>query len=54
MYTQKRYYRNMTPLAAKTIRDLYFTGRMKQKDIARMFNIRQGSVSRIISGQSWA
>lgn len=50
----KRHYRHMTPKAAKVIRDLYFVGRLKQHEIGRMFGLRQHSVSRIVSGQSWS
>lgn len=35
------------------IRDLYFVGKLKQYEIGRMFGLRQGSVSRIVSGQVW-
>ena len=49
----KRFYRGMSPLAARAIRDLYFVGKLRQTDLARMFGIRQNSVSRIVSGQVW-
>jgi DNA-binding transcriptional regulator LsrR (DeoR family) len=49
----KRSYRHMTPKAANLIRDLYFVGKLKQHEIGRMFGLRQGSVSRIVSGQVW-
>jgi DNA-directed RNA polymerase specialized sigma subunit len=45
----KRHYRHMNPRAARVIRDLYFVGRLKQHEIGRMFGLRQGSVSRIVS-----
>jgi DNA-binding MarR family transcriptional regulator len=50
----KRHYRDMTPKAARVIRDLYFVGKLKQREIGRMFGIRQHSVSRIVSGQVWS
>lgn len=50
---KKTFYKHMTPLAAKVIRQLYFVGKLRQVDIARMFDIGQGSVSRIVSGQVW-
>lgn len=50
----KRYYRHSTPMTARVIRDLYFVGKLKQHEIGRMFGLRQGSVSRIVSGQVWA
>jgi predicted transcriptional regulator len=43
----------MNPLAAKTIRQLYFEGRLRQWEIAWLFKITQASVSRIISGHVW-
>ena len=49
----KRHYRHMNPRAARVIRDLYFIGKLKQHEIGRMFGLRQGSVSRIVSGQVW-
>ena len=45
--------RGMTPLAARVMRELYFVGKLRQTDLARMFGIRQSSVSRIVSGQVW-
>ncbi len=50
----KRHYRTMTPLAAHVMRDLYFIGKLKQHELARMFGILQGSVSRVLSGQVWS
>lgn len=52
-YTQKRSYRNSSPLVARVARDLYFVGKLKQRDIGRMFGLRQHSVSRMVSGQTW-
>jgi DNA-binding transcriptional regulator LsrR (DeoR family) len=49
----KSKYRHMTPRAAHAIRDLYFIGKLKQREIGRMFGLRQHSVSRIVSGQVW-
>ena len=49
----KRFYQNMNPEKAALARRLYFVDRLKQKDIAARLGILQGSVSRIISGQSW-
>jgi predicted transcriptional regulator len=46
-------YRHSTPLMARVMRDLYFVGKLRQIDLARMFGIRQSSVSRIISGKVW-
>lgn len=50
----KKHYRDMTPKVAAVMRDLYFIGRLKQREIGRMFGKRQGSVSRIVSGQVWS
>jgi DNA-directed RNA polymerase specialized sigma subunit len=44
----------MSPMAAKAMRELYFVGRLKQHEIGKMFGLRQGSVSRVISEQVWA
>ena len=49
----KRYYRHMSPLAARAIRELYFVGKLKQREIGRLFGIKQNTVSRIISGLVW-
>jgi len=38
---------------AAQIRDLYFSRQKKQTELAVMFGLAQGSVSRIISGQVW-
>ena len=49
----KRYYKHMNPDKANAIRHLYFKERKKQREIAELFGIAQGSVSRIISGMVW-
>lgn len=49
----KRRYRHSSPLVAMVARELYFVGRLKQHEIGRMFGLRQCSVSRIVSGQTW-
>lgn len=53
MKWKKSYYGNMTKEKAHRIRELYFTGLWKQTELAEMYNIRQGSVSRIVSGAVW-
>ena len=53
MNRPKRYYRHSSPIMARAARELYFVGRLKQHQIARMFGLRQHSVSRIVSGQTW-
>lgn len=50
----KRHYRHMNKRKADLMRELYFVGKIKQADLGRMFNMRQSSVSRIISGLVWA
>ena len=50
----KGWYRHMTFDKAEEIRKLYFSRQMKQKELAEKFGIRQPSVSRIVSGQTWA
>ena len=49
----KRRYRHMTPEIAEFVRWLYFHGKLKQRQIGDMIGLRQGSVSRIVSGQVW-
>jgi len=39
---------------AEEIRKLYFSRQAKQEQIAKMFGIRQNTVSRIVSGVTWA
>jgi hypothetical protein len=43
----------MNHTVAAMIRELYFSRRMKQAELGQLFRIRQGSVSRIVSGQTW-
>lgn len=50
----KRFYGDMTPAKAEQIRRLYFARLKKQAELAQMFSIRQNSISRIVSGLSWA
>ena len=47
-------YRHMTPAKASEIRRRYFARQAKQAELAREYGIRQHSVSRIVSGMSWA
>jgi len=54
MSRPKSHYRQCSPLVAKAARDLYFIGRLKQREIGKMFGLRQGSVSRIVSGLTWS
>ena len=49
----KRFYKQMDRETAEFIRELYFIGRHKQKDIGAVFGITQGSVSRIVAGLVW-
>lgn len=49
----KRFYRNSSPLVARVATDLYFIGKLKQREIGRMFGLRQNTVSRMVSGQVW-
>lgn len=50
----KTRYRHMNLAKAREIRRRYFAREMNQPQLAREFGIKQGSVSRIISGQVWA
>lgn len=54
MTRPKRHYRNSSPLVARVARELYFVGRLKQHEIGRMFGLSQGTVSRMVSGQTWS
>lgn len=49
----KAYYRDMNQRIAKVMRELYFVGKLKQHEIARMFGKKQNTVSRVISGITW-
>lgn len=53
MMRPKSHYRNMDRDKAEKIRRLYFSGSMNQREIAYLFGIKQGSVSRIVSGLVW-
>lgn len=53
-HAPKRRYRNSTPKVISVARDLYFIGKLKQHEIARMFGAKQGTVSRWMSGQTWS
>lgn len=44
----------MTPQIAKVIRTIYRRRLLTQRQIAAMMGLSQGSVSRIVSGQTWA
>lgn len=49
----KRFYQRSSPLVARMARELYFVGKLKQRQIGRMFGLRQNSVSRMVSGHVW-
>jgi DNA-binding transcriptional regulator LsrR (DeoR family) len=50
----KSRYRHMDRAKASEIRRRYFAREATQAQLAAEYGIRQGSVSRIISGQVWA
>lgn len=50
----KRFYGTMTREKAQEIRRAYFAREANQRELAERYGIRQNSVSRIVSGQSWA
>lgn len=54
MTRPKRFYGHMCPVIAQMIRELYFSRHMNQPQLASFFRIRQNSVSRIVSGQTWS
>lgn len=43
----------MNRTIADMIRELYFSRTMKQTELANLFRLSQGNVSRIISGEIW-
>lgn len=51
--SRKRHYRHMSPAIAQQIRDLYFSRWFKQQELADLYGVLQGSISRIVSGASW-
>lgn len=50
----KSYYRNMTLQKAEEIRLMYFSRQLNQAELAKRYGIRQNTVSRIVSGITWA
>ena len=50
----KRKNKRLSREIARQIRDLYFNRVYKQWEIGEIYGIRQGYVSRIVSGQVWA
>ena len=53
-HSPKSRYRNMDRAKAAEVRRAYFAREATQTQIAERFGIKQGTVSRIISGQVWA
>lgn len=53
MRKPKSSYRHMTAEKAEEIRRAYFAREMKQHELGEKYGLRQGSVSRIVSGQTW-
>ena len=49
----KRFYRHMDPTKASEIRKLYFSRAYTQAELAALYQVRQNTVSRIISGMVW-
>jgi DNA-binding transcriptional regulator LsrR (DeoR family) len=50
----KSRYRNMTPEKAREIRRAYFSREARQAELAARYGVRQNTISRIVSGLSWA
>lgn len=50
----KSFFRHMTPEKAAEIRRQYFAGGITQVELARQYNLAQGSISRIVSGHVWS
>ena len=53
-HSPKSRYRNMDRKKAAEVRRVYFAREANQRQIAERFGIKQGTVSRIVSGQVWA
>ena len=51
-HSPKSHYRHSTYEMAEDIRRLYFSRTHKQAKLAAMFNLRQNTISRIISRQT--
>src|SRR6266571_6717831 len=49
----KRFYGHMNAVIAWMIRELYFSRRMTQAQLADFFQIGQSTVHRIVSGKTW-
>jgi DNA-binding transcriptional regulator LsrR (DeoR family) len=49
----KANYRHYSPKMAREIRDLYFARVFKQTELAKVYQIAQGTVSRYVSGRVW-
>ena len=49
----KRFYRHMDPMKAEEIRRRYFKREATQKQLASEYGLRQGTVSKIVSGFTW-
>lgn len=49
----KSRYRDSSPTVAEFVRWLYFRGKLKQRQIGELLGMQQGSISRIVSRQTW-
>ncbi len=54
MRRPKAHYRHMTREKAQEIRRRYFSREANQSQLAREYDVRQNTISRIVSGQVWA
>jgi DNA-binding transcriptional regulator LsrR (DeoR family) len=52
-YKPKSHYRHLKREDAQRIRDLYFSRKATQKQLAAQFKISQSAVCRIVSGWTW-
>lgn len=50
----KTHYRHMTRQKAHEARRRYFAREATQAQLAAEYGVRQGTISRIVSGQVWA
>lgn len=50
---QKTKFKHHSPRDALEVRDLYFARLFKQTELAEIYKVSQGTVSRYVSGRVW-
>jgi len=53
-HSPKSHYRHMNRAVAEEMRRRYFARQANQPQLAREYGVRQNTVSRIVSGITWA